>query len=147
MMHKIFMIFAAGLLSMMMVACGNKKDEKKDSTPKLTDAKLCSEVSGTSCKEDETSFYGNGTDTIHFMARFDNAPAKAKVKVTWYYSETGDEDKYQEILVANCQVESDATIHAKLFLMTPGWPYGKYQVVAVPEIEGVMSVVKDFTIE
>jgi len=31
--------------------------------------------------------------------------------------------------------------------MTPGWPYGKYQVVAAPQVEGVMSVVKDFTIE
>lgn len=146
-MHRIILIFAAGLLSLMIVACGNKKDEKKDTAPKLTDAKLCSDYSGMGCKDDVTSFYGHETDTIHFVAQFENAPAKANVKVTWFYSETGDEEKYYKILEADCQVAKDATIHAKLFLNTPGWPYGKYQVVAAPQVDGVVSVVKDFTIE
>jgi len=114
-MRNILLIFTAGLLSLMMLACGNKKEEKKDTTPKLTDAKLCSDYSVMGCKKDAASFYGNETDTIHFVATFENAPANANVKVTWFYSETGDEEKYYKILEADCQVADDATIHANCF--------------------------------
>ena len=132
-----FVFYFLAIIAMFFSSCS------KDAS--IREVKLCNNPSGDQCVEDMTDFFGVETDTIHLFASLTDAPENVKVEVTWFYQAV-DKDK-EEIMRGSFDGNESSTIHAMLYLNTPGWPSGEYSVnIKIADSESE-PVEKKFKIE
>ena len=111
----------------------------------IKEVRLCNNPSGDQCPEDMTEFFGVETDTVHLFASLSNAPENVKVEVVWFYQAI-DKDK-EEIMRGSFDGDENSTIHAMLYLNTPGWPSGEYSVTIKVAESKSEAIEKKFKIE
>jgi len=129
--------YAVSVLLFLTTAC------KKPAS--IKEVKLCNHPSGGVCQEDMTDFFGVETDTVHLFASLSNAPENVKVDVSWFYQ--GVDAVKEEIMRGSFDGDENSSIHAMLYLNTPGWPSGEYTVVIKTIGSESEAVEKKFRIE
>jgi hypothetical protein len=137
-MKKYYVVlFVLSVFTFLLTSCG------KDAS--IKDVRLCNNLSGGQCPGDMNDFFGVETDTVHLFATLADAPKNVKVEVSWFYKAV-DKDK-EEIMRGNFEGDENSTIHAMLYLNSPGWPSGEYSaVIKIPDSKSE-SVEKKFKIE
>lgn len=137
-MKKFNIVFCAiCAISLVLSSCG------KDAS--IKEVRLCNHPSGEQCAEDMNSFFGVETDTVHLFATLADAPASVKVEVSWFYQAMDKEQ--EEIMRGSFDGDENSTIHAMLYLNTPGWPSGEYTVNIKVTDSDSEAVEKKFKIE
>lgn len=115
------------------------------STAKVTNAKVCTSLSGNLCDKDHPVISTNAAE-IYVSCNLKYAISDTKVKFSWYYF--GDTKIEIDNVVLNT---GDATgnleLHSSLSRPTNGWPKGVYEVVVQVQTDNAEPVVKQFSLE
>lgn len=115
------------------------------STAKVSDAKVCTSLTGNLCDQDFTVIPSSANE-IYVSCQMKYAVADTKVKFSWmYYGDT-------KIEIDNVVLDTGSNIgtlelHSNLSRPNNGWPKGVYEVVIQVQTDNAKPVVKQFSIE
>ncbi len=114
------------------------------STAKVSDAKICSSLTGNLCNQD-FPVLSSSTPTIYASCLLKYASENTKVKFSWmYYGDTKFE--INNIILDTGEKSGDLELHSNLERPDNGWPTGVYEVVIQIQTDNAKPLVKQFNI-
>ncbi|HBL75702.1 MAG: hypothetical protein A2W90_17480 [Bacteroidetes bacterium GWF2_42_66] len=114
------------------------------STAKLSDAKICTSLTGNLCDQDNLVLPAS-TPMIYVTCMLKYAAANTKVKFSWmYYGDTKFE--IDNVVLDTGDKVSDLELHSNLPCPDGGWPTGVYEVVIQIQTDNAKPLIKQFNI-
>ena len=106
------------------------------STANLSDAKVCTSLSGSECGSNETTFSAE-TPVIYCSAKLNNAPSDTKVTFEWKH----DGESFGKV-----DVNSGGGVVSSSYKPPSTFPPGNYSVTLTIASDNSKPVIKEFTI-
>ncbi|MDX9881756.1 MAG: hypothetical protein RBS73_06790 [Prolixibacteraceae bacterium] len=114
------------------------------STAKLSDAKVCTSLTGNLCDQDHLDIPVS-TPVIYASCLLKYAPSGTKVKFSWmYYGDTKLE--IGSVVLNSGDNGSTVELYSNLSCPDNGWPAGVYEVIIQVQTDNAMPLVKQFNI-
>lgn len=115
------------------------------STAKVSDAKICTSLSGNLCDQD-FPVISSSADEIYASCLLKYSVADTKVKFSWmYYGDTKFE--IDNVVLDTGSNAGNLELHSSLSRPNKGWPKGVYEVVILVQTDNAKPVVKQFSIQ
>ena len=114
------------------------------STAKLSDAKVCTSLTGNLCDQDNLVLPAS-TPMIYVTCMLKYASANTKVKFSWmYYGDTKFE--IDNAVLDTGDNIGNLELHSNLSRPDNGWPTGVYEVIIQVQTDNAKPLVKQFNI-
>lgn len=115
------------------------------STAKISDAKVCTALSGNLCSQDFPVIPSSANE-IFASCMMKYSVADTKVKFSWmYYGDTKFE--IDNVILDTGDNSGNLELHSSLSRPTNGWPKGVYEVIIQIQTDNAKPLVKQFSIE
>lgn len=115
------------------------------STAKLSDAKICTNLNGNLCDQDNLNI-PNTAPTIYASCMLKYASSETKVKFSWmYYGDTKFE--IDNVVLDTADNMGTLELHSSLSRPDKGWPKGVYEVIMQVQTDNAKPLVKQFNID
>ncbi len=115
------------------------------STARVTDAKVCTQLDGNLCTQDNETLPASARE-IYASCTLKNAPENTDVKFTWYYY--GDTKfEIDNVILSSGENFGNLDMYSSLSRPNNGWPRGVYEVTIEVVTDNAKPVVKQFNIQ
>ena len=115
------------------------------STANISDVKMCENIDGNQCPEDNPVFSTN-TPNIYCSVKVNNAPEGTNVKFSWNY--LGEEIVHiDEVTLTVPGGGTNFDMQSSLSIPNNGWPVGNYEVVIDLGTDNSEPTVKKFQVQ